>query len=193
VYFIKQDYNQSIRSYQTVVQKFYRQEIYSKAMYKLGRTLVIAGRYKDGMALLSDYISQYSNKDYLADSSLYWTARGYIGAGDFQTALKTFNFILEKYPSTGLSYEIRSSINKLTKYLETQNSQSSQTNNLLTPDSGKLSNAAAIRQQTGQLEDEKVMLEKISRILQIKQRLLDIKAEKVEILSRLRQQNESKQ
>jgi tetratricopeptide (TPR) repeat protein len=179
VYFIKQDYARSIKYYKTTAQKYYNEDIYSKSLYKLGRTLVINNNADEGIDILSDYIAKYNNSDLLADNAYYWTARGYISQGDYLSAFNTYQLILKKFPATPLSYDIRSSMSKLERLIDEQNCANTGTNT-----------ASQIRKRNIRLTQEKTLLEKMAELLQIKQRLLEIKSEKVEIYNRLKEQSE---
>ncbi len=171
--FIKQDYQGAIDNYKTVARVYYNEDIYSRDMYKLGRTLVLSGRPNEGIAMLEDYISRYGDKDSLADHSYYWLAKGYAKNNDYFKALSTYQFILSNYATSAMTFEVRNSISILKDITERQSTNS--VNTLLL--------------NSGKLDMEKEILEKMSRLLVIKQRLLEIKAAKVEALSRLKEQN----
>jgi tetratricopeptide (TPR) repeat protein len=179
VYFLKQDYEKSIKYYKTTAQKYYNEDIYSKSLYKLGRTLVINNNSDEGIDMLNDYIAKYDNSDQLADNAYYWMARGYIAQGDYLSAFNTYQLILKKYPSTPLTYDIRNSMDKLEHLIDEQNCAIAGTNSI-----------QSIKQRNVRLAQEKTLLEKMAELLQIKQRLLEIKSEKVEIYNRLKEQSE---
>ncbi len=181
--FIRQDYDKAVDNYKLVARLYYQEDIYSKSLYKLGRTLVMAGRYSEGIAVLEDYIAQYQNKDFLEDHSYYWMGRACAKKNDYIRALSIYQFVLDKYPSSALSFELRNSISTLQGILEEQNSQRSMQEE-------KSTGLLDLKQKNELLVKEKNILEQMSRLLQIKQRLLEIKAIKVEALARLKEQNE---
>lgn len=179
--FIEQKFEKSIDNYKIVVQKYYSEDIYTKSLYKLGRTLIVYGRYDEGMAVLKDYLANYETNDSLADYALYWVGRAYAGKGDQQGALDSFQLVLSKYPSTTLSYELRNTIDAISKIVETKNRQKE----ILT---GTTNSIQDLKIKNERMKQEKVMLQKMTELLLIKQRLLEIKSEKVELLSRIKDQ-----
>lgn len=183
VYFIRKNFERSIKYYRVVTDKYYNQDIYSKALYKLGRTLVISDRFKDGLEILRDYLEKYQNRDAFADNAYYWMAKAFIGLKDYQPALNSYHLILEKFPYSTLAYDIRNSIDSLEKIIDEQN-------RLNLKDNSKIDQSQTLSQKREKLVQEKELLEKMSKLLKIKQRLLEIKAEKVELLNQIKQQNE---
>jgi TolA-binding protein len=173
VYFMRRDYLNAVSCYKMVSEKYYQEEIYPRALYKLGRTLILNNQPDEGIAVLNDVAANYDAPYSMGDNALYWIARGYILKGEYYTALNTYQSILEKYPSTTLSFEIRKSLNLLNEYLELQNKQKD------------IQNFKNNKSKMPQLSAQKNILEKIARLLQIKQRLLEIKAGKVEMLSQI--------
>lgn len=179
VYFIKQDYEKSVSYYRTVVQKYQDSDIYSRTLYKLGRTLVLQGRFEEGIAVLNDYKAKYDNTDKMADNTLYWIGRGYVGKQDYQAAIATFRLILTNYPDTALSYDVRSTIATLTKMVDDQARVRERM-------AGLTNDVAALRMKNEQLNRDRQMLEKMSRLLTIKERLLEIKREKIDLLEKMK-------
>ncbi len=183
VYFIQRDFDKAIKHYRKVVQDYMDQDIYSRALYKLGRTLVLGQKYREGIALLNSYIARYDNRDALGDNSLYWIGRAYIGMKDYQLATDTYQLVLEKYPNTALAYDIRSSMTQLEQLILDQANKSQMI-------SGMTNELQVLQAQNQTLKREKETLEKMSELLLIKQRLLEIKSKKVEILSTIKQNRE---
>lgn len=183
VQFIRQNYDKSVKFYRTVTEKYYTQDIYSKAMYKLGRTLVVNGRSQEGLEILKDYLEKYQNQDAFADNAYFWMAKAFIGLKDYQPALNAYHLILEKFPDSALAYEIRNSISSLEKIIEDQDRQNLKT-------AAKTDESQSITQKREKLVQEKALLEKMAKLLKIKQRMLEIKSEKVELLGQLKQQRD---
>lgn len=186
VYFVMESFEQAIANYQKVVQKYYQHDIYTKALYKLGRTLILTGRLDEGIGVLSDYSAKYENADGLADKALYWTGRGYAAKGSYQQAYNTFQLIMNRYPATSLSYEIQSSMEILSKWLDNKKSEKQ-----LAVAAQSTNDTDAQKKKGITLAEEKALLIKMSKLLEIKQKLLEIKAEKVEMLTRLKELREN--
>lgn len=183
VYFIRKNFERSIKNYRVVTEKFYNQDVYSKGLYKLGRTLVINDRFKEGLEILKDYLEKYQNQDAFADNAYYWMAKAFIGLKDYQPALNSYHLILEKFPYSTLAYDIRNSIDSLEKIIDEQNKMNMK-------NTSKIDESQTISQKREKLVQEKELLDKMSKLLKIKQRMLEIKAEKVELLKAIKQQNE---
>lgn len=184
VYFMKRSYEQAENYYKIVLQKYPDSEIYPNALYKLGRTYILNGQNDEGMGLLKSYLANYDTDPSLSDNVLYWLARGYAQMNDYQMAISTFELVLIKYPNTALAYEIRSSIARLKEMLADQQRAAAATVTAAT------NTLQILTRQSNQIEQEKVLLDRISELLQIKQRLLEIKADKIELLLQLRRQRE---
>jgi len=184
IFFIQRNYEKAIDCYKKIVTQFYDEDIYSRSMYKLGRTLIIAGRNEEGIAMLNDYYTRFGNKEHLADSSLFWMARGYAAKGDNFKALQLYQLILTEYPSSPFSYEIRNSIESINNTMQEQYSRDTSRK------TEKVDEIETLKENNRRMAQEKEILEKISRLLQIKQRLLEIKSLKVEALARLREEQE---
>jgi TolA-binding protein len=184
VQFIRRNYDMAVKYYRVVTEKYYTQEIYSKGMYKLGRTLVVNNRFKEGLEVLKDYLEKYQNQDAFADNAYFWMAKAFIGLRDYQPALNAYHLILEKFPYSTLAYEIRNSIDSLEKIIEDQNRQNLKSNS-------KIDESQTIAQKRDKLVREKALLEKMAKLLKIKQRMLEIKSEKVELLNLLKQQKDA--
>jgi TolA-binding protein len=180
-YFMQKNYVQAVENYRIVVQTFQDSEIYTKALYKLGRTLVLDKKYSEGITVLNDYISKYGDKDNLGDNALYWLARGYMGMKDFHVSLNTMELILNKYPDTALAYDIRSFIDKLQSIIMEESEKNKKVETII-------SEVDTLKQKNQKLAQEKKLLEKISELLLIKQRLLEIKAEKISLLVQIKEQ-----
>jgi TolA-binding protein len=183
VFFIRQDYPRAVDNYRAVVQKYQKEDVYSKALYKLGRTLVVQSRNDEGIAVLNDYIARYDETDKLSDNALYWIGRGLTAKGDYQTALGTFQNILNKYPDTVLAYDIRDTIATLTKAVDDEHREKAK---LI----GMTNELMQLRAKNQQLAMGKELLEKMSRLLAVKQRLLEIKSEKIRLLENLKEKKE---
>lgn len=183
VYFVQKDYENAVKHYRQVVQNYMQEDIYSRSLYKLGRTLVLARKYREAIALLNSYLASYDNSDALGDNALYWIGRSYIGMEDYRLAQDTYRYVLEKYPDTALAYDIRSSLPRLEQLIADQQYREGQ-------HSGLSNELRTLQEQNTKLQQEKLTLEKMSELLLIKQRLLEIKAEKVEILARLKEDRE---
>ena len=174
IYFMKLNYEQSVSYYRVVIQKYPDADIYSKALYKLGRTLVLNGQNREAVSVFNDYISQFEKKEDLGDSCYYWLGRAYMGLGEYYSALSIFQSVLYNYPNTALAYDIRDSINKLTDLIRQEKEAAPVTNT-----SG--AEIAKLKAENEKLAEEKKMLQRLSELLVMKQRLLEIKAEKVEL------------
>lgn len=182
IQFIRQKNEQAVRYYRTVTDKYYNEEIYSKALYKLGRTLVVDGRYQQGVEILKDYLTRYQNADAFADNAYYWMAQGFIGLRDYQPALSAYQLILQKFPSSSLAYDVRASVDSLERLIAEQDRAGMKS-------SARGGEAETAAQKREKMAREKDLLEKMSSLLKIKQRLLDIKSEKVELLKALKSRN----
>lgn len=185
VYFVQRDFDKAIASYRKVVQDYREEDVYSRAMYKLGRTFILAQKYREGIALLNSYVGSYDNRDALGDNSLYWIGRAYIGMKDYRLAMDTYKMVLDKYPNTALAYDIRSSLPQLEELLQDQENQANRI-------SGMTNQLQVLQEQNSKLKLEKQTLEKMSELLVIKQRLLEIKAQKVDILANIKENRENK-
>ncbi|GEM_PF-1842489 len=183
--FIRQDYERAVDFYKTVAGLYYEEDIYPRDLYKLGRTLIISGRLNEGIAILEDYLSHYGGMDRLEDHAYYWMARAYAGKGDYFKAISFYKFILNNYMESDLTFESRNSISILENLNEKQVTNTFETNNILINITNNTENV--------NFEMEKAILERISRLLAIKQRLLEIKAARVDALSRLKEQNWTEQ
>jgi outer membrane protein assembly factor BamD (BamD/ComL family) len=182
VYFIRRDYVSAIQNYRAVVQHYPTSEIHSRTLYKLGRTLILDNKFHQAIAVLNEYLAKYDNKDNLADNAHYWVGRAYVGVKDYPRALSTFQEILSKYPDSALAYDVRGFITKINGLIEEERQAQMSAPQTL---SNRLQE---LQQRSLKLEQEKDVLEKISGLLTIKQRLLEIKAEKVDLLYELRAQ-----
>ncbi len=181
IYFIRQDFEEAAKYYRIVAQKYYNENFYHRALYKLGISTILNKKFDEGIALLNDYLSKDSEPDSMPDHALYWIGRGYFGKGDLEQALYTFQVALNKYPDSSLSFEIKNTMDTIEKMKESQamkkdNSKNSEKNQLLL--------------KGDRLTQEKELLNKMEQLLLIKQKLLEIKSQKVEILSRIKEQNE---
>ncbi len=180
--FIRQDFKKAVDCYRTVAGLYFNQDIYSRDLYKLGRTLVLAGRPGEGIAVLEDYLYRYKDGDSLADHGYYWLARGFGMKNDYFRAISYYEFIITNYPLSALTFEVRNSITVLQDTIEKENlSRLSMEENP--------TNIESLRNKGDKLTSQKEILQRMSRLLLIKQRLIDIKAEKVEMLTRLKEQN----
>ncbi len=179
VYFIRKQYQKALVYYRTVVRDYYDQDIYSKTLYKMGRTLVLNNQFSEGVALLNDYLARYDNRDGLADNTLYWLGRAYLGMKDYTLSLQAFKLILQKYPDTALAYDVRRTLGKLTKVVEDE------TQKKMTIDS-VTNQLFQLKRTNRRLQQEKILLEKASRLLVLKQKLLQMKNSKIEELNRIK-------
>jgi TolA-binding protein len=175
--FIKQDYGQAVDCYRTVASEYYNTDIYSRDLYKLGRTLILARRVSEGIGILEDYITRYKDADSLGDHGYYWLARGFAMNNDYFRAVSTYRFILTNYPSSALTFEVRSSLSMLQDNIEKEGLQ----------EAGP-TNTRSLLNSSERLEMQRKILLDMSRLLLIKQKLIDIKAAKIEMLSRMREQ-----
>ncbi|OHD56285.1 MAG: hypothetical protein A2Y33_00515 [Spirochaetes bacterium GWF1_51_8] len=180
-YFMEKDYVQAVQNYEIVVKNYQDSEIYTKALYKLGRALILDNLYSDGIKILNDYIAKYGDKDSLGDNALYWLARGFMGLKDYHVALNTMELILNKYPDTALAYDIRGFIDKLQSIINAEAEQDKKVETMI-------SEVDQLKEKNLKLAKEKELLEKISELLLIKQRLLEIKAEKISLLIQIKEQ-----
>lgn len=184
VYFIRKKYSKALVYYRKVVSDYFNQKVYSKTLYKIGRTLVLNGSYAEGVAMLNNYTAHYDNRDGLADNALYWSARGYLGLKDSVLALQTFQLILSKYPDSPLSYDIRQNIGNLEQLTKEEHRKKESidrvTNQLM-----------KFKRSARRLQKEKILLEKASRLLVLKQQLLQLKNDKLQELSRAKLETEA--
>lgn len=180
--FMRENYEESIDYYQYVAQYYDDSDIYARALYKLGRSLVMNGDFASGMAILYDYLGKYEDIDDLADNALYFIGRGYTGQGDYQSAIDALSLLLTDYPDSPLAFDVRSSISNLEELMAIEEASSVSTDEYnVVVDEYQL-----LLEENQRLAEEKALLESISDLLLIKQRLLEIKQEKVDLLADIR-------
>jgi TolA-binding protein len=175
IYFLKEDFDNAILNYRKVLEKFPREEIYRKAFYKLGRTLIIAERLAEGIPVLEEFIAKYfTDEKKLIPSSYYWLAKAYLKRGEKEKALSFFNKILYEFPDSAFAYEARQNINSLGA-LENNKIEISKI-------SSEKNEAELLKEKEKniKLQKEKELLDKISKLLEIKEKLLEIKLNLIE-------------
>lgn len=168
--FIKQNYALAVLYYEKVAGAYYNEDIYPRDIYKLGRTLVLSGRTSEGISVLEDYIDRYGAVDMQSDHAYYWMARAYAKKGDNCRAEAGYSIILSNYITSPLTFEARNSLSALEQ-------QDMQASNSITNTAG----ADTVK--------EKAMLIRMSKLLEIKQKLLEIKAARVDELARVKEQD----
>lgn len=174
--FVRKDYPKAVQLYRTTAERYSGQSVYSRSLYKLGRTLVMMDRPKEGRLILEDYLTRYEALDGLGDSATYWSARAMIAEKDYRSAYQTLTVLLQKYPSTPLSYEVRSNLKQIESDIEREKqAQIARETNSLEYYQKKSESAAY----------ERSLLDKLSELLAIKQRLLEIRAAKLELLEEM--------
>ncbi len=182
VYFIKEDFNKAIINYRIVLERFKEEEIYSKTLYKLGRTLIIADRLNEGIGVLEDFILNYPQNSELIPSSYYWLGRAYLKKGERNRAISYYKKILESYPNSYFAYEVRESLKTLSGMEENE---------------GMISNIPFVtnknilieKEKKEKLEKEKELLKKIIALLEIKQELLELKMEYLNRIAREKEES----
>ncbi len=177
--FIRQDYALAVLYYEKVAGAYYNEDIYPRDIYKLGRTLVLSGRAGEGISVLEDYIARYGEMDMQSDHAYYWMARAYAKKGDNCRAEADYSIILSNYIKSPLTFEARNSLSAL----EQQDMQASKSMVKIVPAGAAADSSGADRVK------EKAMLARMSKLLEIKQKLLEIKAARVDELARLKEQD----
>ncbi len=165
IYFLKEDFRKSITYYRVVLEKFQDEEIYEKALYKLGRTLIIADRLDEGIAVLEDFNRKYTTSN---GASYYWLGRGYLKKGEKEKALSSYEKLLSLYPDSPFAYEVRET---LATFGEIKKNDNKISNLKINPEIERE------KEHRLKLDKKKELLKKISYLLEIKQRLLEIKLE----------------
>ncbi|MCX7821128.1 MAG: tetratricopeptide repeat protein [Brevinematales bacterium] len=170
IYFVKEEFKKSILNYRIVLEKFPDEEIYPKALYKLGRTLIISERIDEGIGVLEEFIIKYPEDTNLTSASYYWLGRGYQKKGEREKAIQSYQKLLTNYPDSSFSYEVREILKTFSEIRknETNISQITIKTNI---------DIQKQQEKKQKLEKEKELLKKISTLLEIKQKLLEIKLE----------------
>ncbi|MGC8764908.1 MAG: tetratricopeptide repeat protein [Brevinematia bacterium] len=182
IYFIREDFSKAITYYRIVLSKFRDEEISSKALYKLGRTLIMADRVDEGIGVLEEFIMKHPEEKELISSSYYWLGRAYLKKGDRERAISSYNKILQEYPESYFAYEVREKLATLSgirENIETISNLPAVTNK----------NILIQKERKEKLDKEKELLKKILTLLEIKQKLLELKMEYLDKIAKEKEEN----
>ncbi len=172
IYFVQKQYQKSVEQYQMVASDYAEIEEYSMTLYKLGRSLILAGKEVEGIQVLNDYNYNYGTQDRVADNSLYWIAQGYIGLHNYTAALRVLHQILRDFPDSPMAYDVRILVAKMETSLESSPPSSAVLDVL--EDQNRITR--------NNLLQEKELIDRIKQLLQIKENLLQIQEKKLELL-----------
>ncbi|MGL4562800.1 MAG: tetratricopeptide repeat protein [Brevinema sp.] len=177
IYFIMKKYNKSSEHYQQVVQEYRTIEEYSSSLFKLGRSLILGKKEKEGIQVLKDYNYNYAVNEGFVDNTLYWIANAYISLEDYSSALKTLHQILRDFPDSPMAYDIRILIAKLETDLKSEipNSENQDLQNTLNQ----------TKEKVEKIEKEKELIIRMKQLLSLKEQLLIMKEKKLELLEKV--------
>lgn len=181
--FLKEDFDKAILNYRIVLERFQEESIYERAFYKLGRTLIIADRLIEGIGMLEEFITKYySNTNFVA-SAYYWLGKGYIKNGEEEKGISCFRKILENYPFSRYAYDAREILKTFSSIKETKMEKKE----IGGFENEKSPELVKEKEREKKLLMAKEFLEKVSKLLEIKQALLEYKMEILEEISRKRE------
>ncbi|MGL5721477.1 MAG: tetratricopeptide repeat protein [Brevinema sp.] len=171
IYFIQKKYLAASSNYRSVGSEYTDIEEYTASIFKLGRSLVLGERYRDGIEILRNYYVNYGGIDGYADNALFWIARGHLEGKEYLPALKYLEQILAEYPDSAIAYDVRILIAQI---------KSEQYEDIL------YSKATEdIQDKTAALEAKKEMASRMDNLLQLKERLLTLQERKLELLDKV--------
>ncbi|MGL5254680.1 MAG: tetratricopeptide repeat protein [Brevinema sp.] len=171
IYFIQKKYMSASSNYQTVGSEYTDIEEYTASIFKLGRTLILGGRHKDGIEILRNYYVNYGSIDGYADNALFWIARGHLEAKEFLPALKYLEQILSEYPDSAIAYDVRILIAQI---------KSEQYEDIIYSKASE-----DIQDKTSALEAKRELASRMDNLLQLKERLLTLQERKLELLDKV--------
>ncbi|MGL4388859.1 MAG: tetratricopeptide repeat protein [Brevinema sp.] len=177
IYFILKKYDKSSENYQQVVQEYRTVEEYSSSLFKLGRSLILAKKEKEGIQVLKDYNYNYAVSEGFVDNALFWIANGYISLEDYGSALKILHQILRDFPTSPMAYDIRVLIGKLETDIKPQLP--------LAEDSEFQTTINDSQRKIEKIEKEKELILRMKQLLSLKEELLITKEKKLELLKKI--------
>ncbi|MGL4393947.1 MAG: tetratricopeptide repeat protein [Brevinema sp.] len=177
IYFIQKRYDKSAESYKQVIREYRTVEEYSTALFKLGRSLILAKKEKEGIDVLKNYHFNYAADEAMVDNTLYWLANAYISLEDPASALKLLNQLIRDYPDSPMSYDARLVIRRLNTDYTAQTP--------LAKDNQLQTALKDSKIKVDRIEKEKDLIMRMKQLLTLKEELLITKEKKLELLKKV--------
>ncbi len=104
-----EQYEESAKLYQEIIDKYHNEQPIDEALYKLGELQgeKLADKYKlKGIENLRRLVDEYPNSEW-CDDAYFTIGKIYEAIGEYEFAIKWYDKVLEKYPDSELAAEIR--------------------------------------------------------------------------------------